>query len=371
MSASVVWLIVFASAGLLAGGGYFAAQARLRSLALARRRQVQELQAQLDGKSADPFGELQVLGDQLNRISQRLARAEDSAGLPATAPASGSAPPPPAPAASTPEGGSAVSTELEADLELFRREVYTTTQRIDGLVSEKQHLAEKIVELETELEASRRATQTQGVAQKGPKESDDSLPIVTVLQQEADDLRAQLAERDKRIETLVKGDATGLVHELERIRQELTRRNEELAIFDVKLNRAANRAQQLESQAAALEQEKEAIAAKALETASQLRQANEQLHAMQQAPGAHPGGPSQVQSPMPTAPLPAPHYPALPTPPPSPTAVPPPRRSAPPRTPPPLARPQTSQGPPPRGRIAEPRRPSGIFPLPRTHEDDE
>jgi septal ring factor EnvC (AmiA/AmiB activator) len=161
------------------------------------------------------------------------------------------------------------------------------------------------------------------------------------------------------IETLKKGDQTGLLHELQRIRQELVDRNEEVSGLGTKLATLEERLEQQSARATGLEQEKEALAAKALDSAAELRKANERIYDLEQGHGAA----AQPQSPSTTAPMPAP--PRVPLPPPQgsaggpvtgatpPPRIPPPSRTPPPRTPPPPT-------PPPRsGR-------GSIFPPPRT-----
>jgi hypothetical protein len=125
MSAPVVWILAFASTVLLIAGGFTVAVARFRGRVMARRRQAAKLGAQLEGKPADPFGELQIIRDQLRKIQERLGQAEELAGLPVQSPAG--------PATTTaPQAGAQVTAELEQDLDLFKKEVYTKTHRIDA-----------------------------------------------------------------------------------------------------------------------------------------------------------------------------------------------------------------------------------------------
>ncbi len=363
MTAPVIWLVAAASAVLLVPGGFSLAAVRFRARVLARRRQAQQLQGQLDRKSSDPFGELQVIGEQLRRIQERLGQAEEAAGLPVTepAPAQSQGPafqgPAPHPADLT---APSPTIELEGDLQLFKHEVYEKTKRIDALVAEKQRLAEKIVGLESALAAQAAAPpQPPSAPTKDAPPGHPSyggMALVDVLQQEADELRSKIDEQDRLIKALEAQDSTGLVHELERIRTELRTRNEELAAFDVKLNRAAKKTEQHQSRVQVLEREKETLASKALDASAQLRQANERVRVLEQqlalkGPAENAGPPSSASYPA-VSRRPAP---ARQTPPPSPS-----------QTPPPVP-PRSAPLPPPAPKEQRPR--SGIFPAPRSKKD--
>jgi len=364
MTAPVIWLVAAASAVLLIAGGFSLAAARFRSRVLRRRRQAQQLQGQLDRKSADPFGELQVIGEQLRRIQDRLGQAEDAAALPVTESAPAQSPGPALHSADM--TAPSPTLELEGDLQLFKHEVYEKTKRIDLLVAQKQRLAEKIVELESALNAAQAvpppaaaAPAPQGDAPPG-RPSYGGMALVDVLQQEADELRAKIDEQDRLIKALEAEDSTGLVHELERIRTELVGRNEELAAFDVRLNRSAKKTEHHQSRVQVLEREKETLASKALDQAALLRQASDRVRELEQqlavqgvGGGAAPAIPSQPQPAPSTA-----NYPAASRRPPAPPQ--------PPRTPPPTPQ-RSARLPPPAPKGSQPR--SGVFGAPRTKKD--
>jgi len=316
MSAPVVWILAFASAVLLIAGGFVMAVARFRGRVAARRRQAARLGAHLEGKPSDPFGELQVIGAQLRKIQQRLGQAEEVAGLPVRSSA-------PAATAAAPQAGAPVTMELEQDLDLFKKEVYSKTHRIDELMTEKQLLADKIVQLETALATAPAPSKPS----RRPKPTESNMALVDVLQQEADELRNQIAQQDQLLKSLEKSDTSGLVKEVGRIRQELLGRNEEVKALEARLVDSAQ-SQQLQVRLGALETERDGLAAQALETAGQLRRAKERIADMERslAPARAVGGTGGAQEP--------PQPPATTSRPPPPPAPSPHQRAAPPPTPP-------------------------------------
>jgi len=331
MSTPVVWILAVASAVLLMAGGFTLAVARFRGRVVARRRQAAKLGAQLERKPADPFGELAVIGDQLHKIQERLGRAEDVAGLPVQSSVGSTA----ATAGSATQGEALVSGELEQDLDLFKKELFNKARRIDDLTAEKQVLAEKVVELESALATP---------AHK-PKPANSNLELVDVLQQEADELRNQIAQQDKLLRGLEKSDTSGLMKEVGRIRQELIGRNEEVNTLKSRLANTA-RTQQLQTRLEGLEREKEELAARALEAAGQVRVATQRIAELEQLltsnQGASPAGAAQAvgapggrSSPpaLPKVPMPQPTKPPPPPPPTPAVGRKMPLRPAPPRPP--------------------------------------
>ncbi len=425
MSEVVIWIVAGASAVLLVAGGFVLAVARLRSRFAATRKAADSTQSMLYNVAADPFGELKVIADQLARLRRRLDQVPGGS-------ASASMPPLPAPASFTdppePTPGKAVTAELEADLELFKRDAYGKTRRIEELEAEKQRLGEKIVHLEEQLERAQRT-----VAPPPPRppaeaqgSSEDLVGLIDTLQQETDALRQQINERDRRIRTLTKGDATGITHELERVRRELRTRNDEVQSLRDSLGRAERAATQAKTRAGQLEHEKETVAARALDSAAELRRAQERIRDLERqiasrAPEPRAGAPWPSQAPT-TSPggrpdlTPSRPVPRL-TPPPQPRLTPPaglrsmPHAKQPPPAPspfdrsdavrtvktpfdhpdlavtqksgPPITTPPGARRPPPPpsrqtgsySRAANPgrkRRTTGsIFPLPQSKEDDE
>lgn len=376
MSAPVVWILAFASAVLLITGGFTIAVARFRGRVVAHRRQAAKLGAQLEGKPSDPFGELQVIGDQLRKIQQRLGESEEVAGLPVQSSAG-------AVSTSAPQLGTPFTGELEQDLDLFKKELYDKTGRIDELVTEKQLLAERIVTLESALAAAPAPAPVRKV-----KPTESNMALVDVLQAEADELRAQIAERDALLKSLEKSDTSGLVKEVGRIRQELMDRNEELNTLKAH-HTDVGQLQMLQTKIQSLTQEKETIAARALETAGQLRQANERIGELEQALVSRQAvafaGAAQAPPPSVTATLPG----AGPMPPPAPPRVPTNPGTTPPPLPPPGAAARPPAPPTPRSpgfpdeptvktgaprmtpvpKSRERRRTGSIFPAPRSKKD--
>jgi hypothetical protein len=331
MSTPVVWVLALASTVLLIAGGFTMAVARFRGRVAAQRRQAARLGAQLEGRPADPFGELAVIKGQLHKIGQRLGKAEEVAGLPVQS-APGSA------TAAAPEGGAPVTQELEQDLDLFKKELFVKARRIEEISTEKQVLAEKVVELESLLATAPAASTHTS------KPSESNTDLVDVLQQEADELRNQIAQRDQLLKSLEKSDTSGLVKEVGRIRQELMGRNEELNTLKTRLATTA-RQQHNQSRLEGLEREKEELAARALDAAAQLRVATQRIGELEQilmsrqaAPEARPV--QATSAPETTSSPPAPPRVPMPQPPKQPP--PPPQSAAGPRKPPPPPAPPTT-----------------------------
>jgi hypothetical protein len=147
-----------------------------------------------------------------------------------------------------------------------------------------------------------------------------------------------------------------LVKEVGRIRHELLDRNEEVSALRARLAEPGQD-QQLQAQLQTLEQENEGIAARSLETAGQLRRANERIAELEQSlvsrqAVAYADAAQAPPPPVVSAPMPGP--PRVPMP----QMTPPPRTKPPPRVPP-------QPPPPPRvadGHRAPPRPPSRGFP---------
>jgi hypothetical protein len=205
--------------------------------------------------------------------------------------------PPPEPAAIPSSPPPPATVELEADLELVRREVAGKARRIEELEAEKRGLAERVVALEEEV-------RSQGVKApakrpgfipvntvQGPATGDGLASLIDTLQQEADGLRAELVERDGRLRILEQGDPTGIVHELERIRRELQTRTEELSAAQDRLALAEKASAQSRAKASTAMEEKEAMASRSLETAGELRRAQEKVRELERQLESHPAGP--------------------------------------------------------------------------------
>jgi len=349
MTAPVVWILAFASVVLLIAGGFTIAVARFRGRVVAHRRRAAKLGAQLEGKPADPFGELWVIGDQLRKIQQRLGRAEEVAGLPVQSSAS-------VVSGTTPQTGTPVTGELEQSLDLFKKEVYTKTHRIDELVAEKQVLAEKIVALESALAV----VPAPSAPLRKPHAKESNMALVDVLQAEADELRSQIVERDRLLVSLEKSDTSGLIKEVGRIRMELMDRNEELSALRARQT-ASGQTLQLQTKLQALVTEKEELAARAAADAEQLRTAKRRIGELEQILVSPPGAASA--SPAPTAQPPQvaatrPGPPRVPSA--GPPKVPPPMTSVPPRMPPPPGTQRVAPPPPSPGFPDEPTMKSGV-----------
>jgi hypothetical protein len=421
MTIVLLWVVAGVSALLLVAGGTVLGRIRLRAHLAAALRTAQQLSTRAETAGDDRFGELQVLREQLGRVLARLETEARAAGLPGVDRARADATGPGGTAA--PAAG--VTAELEQDLDLFKREVYAKTKRIEALESEKQTLAEKIVGLEESL---RKAGERPTGRPSTSGEPGEVTALLDALQQEADQLRARLEEKEATLRTLASTDATGMLHEVERIRKELLGRNEEIATLEVRLMRAEKQAQQQDVRAQTLEKVKEDLAARALESASELRKASERIRELEMEVASRPGvSPPAPLAPMAapatrTAPLPAPALPPrsgtgttaspfgpraatgtspsplpprpptsttaspLPPRPPTSTTASPfgPRATTNPAAPPAPPRPPTATSPsplPPRppappapsgSPSPRPRRPTGsIFPLPKSREDSD
>lgn len=306
MPTVAIWIVAVVSVALLVGGGLVIASASLRRRLSAARRRAAALQTSVDPLPDDPFGELRLLRERLTRLRERLGQDAQALGLP---------PDPDAPPIGTPapeEARSAVTRELEQDLELFKKELYDKSRRIEALEEEKRTLAGRILELEEQ--ARRRPPPGVGEPlvlrsdKTAPTQAEEMVALMDALQQEADDLRRQLADREQRLKRAQSGDSSGLIHELERIRKELLQRNEEVADLEVKVHRADQQIQKLKARATELEHEKESVAARALESAAELRQANQRLQSLerQQASAAVMATPPPAGTPVRTMPLPGP-----------------------------------------------------------------
>jgi len=301
MSQVVIWIVALASALLLAAGGFALALARLRARLARSRAQAAQAAHRIAKASADPFGELKVIADELYRLRQRLDRVGQGGGRPPEADLAMAAPGPGTPPPGRGGKANAASSELEADLELFKREVYEKSRQVETLEADKQRLAERVVQLEEQVQraAARAAERPEGGipaaaaaarASRDDASADDLAELIDTLQQEADTLRGQLAERDQSLETLEKGDSTGLVHELERIRKELRTRNGEVDRLQDAVSRAEHSAEQARNRTTEIVREKETVAARALESAAELRRAQEKIRDLERQLASRPSG---------------------------------------------------------------------------------